>query len=114
MGGTANRLNLKTCVGHRMRVSPGGGTSKVPGFSHTPQGNTTRLVAVSTARIATTQGDGYDGTSVFADLMNISGQFDRRPPMERQVESRRDFHQRALGSLVTFSLLEALFRHDLW
>ena len=34
--------------------------------------------------------------------------------MERPSQSRRDFHKRALGSLVTFSLLETIFRHDLW
>jgi hypothetical protein len=32
--------------------------------------------------------------------------------MPTSVESRRAFHQQALGSLLTFSLLETLFRHD--
>ena len=34
--------------------------------------------------------------------------------MERTTTSRREFTQQALGSLLTFSLLETLCRHDLF
>ena len=34
--------------------------------------------------------------------------------MSDQVQSRRSFNQQALGSLLTFSLLEMLGRHDLF
>src|SRR5262245_49826582 len=57
---------------------------------------------------------GYDGSAAGEDSSNLCGLSNRRAFMEQQLESRREFHQHALGSLLTFSLLETLFRHDLW